>query len=607
MNKPIPILTAFLVAVGSLAAAAGGCELIASVDRNMIPGTGGSGGGTGGSTTTTTTTTTTTGTGGTCPGGAMACQTPADCPSAVNDCVAATCPGGCCGTTNQPSGMACTSNNGKVCDGNGNCVACVMASDCAAQASLCKVNTCASNTCGTMNAPADTTCSDNGGVVCDGSGTCASMHCADNVKDADETDIDCGGASCSPCANTKGCMVATDCASGFCSGTTCTACAMDADCASGKWCDLSNNGGTCTKTANQGGACSAGDQCASGHCVDGVCCDTACNGTCQACTMALTGQADGTCANETAGKPAPAGQCSANGACGNTGNCAAGGVCEQTAMGVPCGAPSCNNGQLTPAGSCNGSGTCTPGSAMACAGGFICASMTACKTACAADTDCESASSYCANPGASGTCVPKGGDGAACSANDQCSSGLCGTNGGTHCCKAGTTCPATVAACGTTDCTNTGVCNYPDSTVAPASLQTPHDCQKVVCNGSGGDTVVTDTSDTPVSTTLCLINGVCNGNVPQFDPAPTGTDCTGDNNPPNHVCGNTGNGNIAGACVQCNDDGDCLAIQDAGSLVCDTSQGKCLSCVSNGGTVGSAGECASDCCSHACSSGVTCM
>src|SRR5689334_18778447 len=45
-----------------------------------------------------------------------------------------------------------------------------------------------------------------------------------------------------------------------------------------------------------GQPCSDASACGTGQCVDGVCCDSPCTGTCQACTAALTGQTDGTCA-----------------------------------------------------------------------------------------------------------------------------------------------------------------------------------------------------------------------------------------------------------------------------------------------------------------------
>jgi hypothetical protein len=66
------------------------------------------------------------------------------------------------------------------------------------------------------------------------------------------------------------------------------------------------------------------------------------------------------------------------------------------------------------------------------------------------------------------------------------------------------------------------------------------------------------------------VNPACAGSplAPSFTPAPTGTDCTVDNKPPRHVCGDTTNSFIAGVCVQCNTFADCLSLNDAGTLSC---------------------------------------
>jgi hypothetical protein len=115
--------------------------------------------------------------------------------------------------------------------------------------------------------------------------------------------------------------------------------------------------------------------------------------------------------------------------------------------------------------------------------------------------------------------------------------------------------------------------------VAPAALQTPGDCQKVVCNGSGGTTSVDDPTDLPApASTACLINPSCCGPsplTPCYTDAPTGTPCTSGSDPSATVCGNTTISNIAGTCVECNTNSDCLAINDAGTLACNTSMGLC--------------------------------
>jgi hypothetical protein len=120
---------------------------------------------------------------------------------------------------------------------------------------------------------------------------CAS--CTDGVQDGDETAVDCGGAHCPPCANTKSCDVPADCESGWCEslscfvchGGVCEACSMDTQCATGDFCDLTNNGGTCTPQKVNGTTCTAADQCTSGLCAFTPCgCfDNVCP-VCHACT-----------------------------------------------------------------------------------------------------------------------------------------------------------------------------------------------------------------------------------------------------------------------------------------------------------------------------------
>ncbi len=101
--------------------------------------------------------------------------------------------------------------------------ACANAGDCTPTGTICSVNTCDNECCGTINATLGTLCTDNGGVVCTGNGTCTASHCMDGIKDANETDVDCGG-SCPPCAYGEQCLVNGDCATAFCApGSTCGA------------------------------------------------------------------------------------------------------------------------------------------------------------------------------------------------------------------------------------------------------------------------------------------------------------------------------------------------------------------------------------------------
>ena len=311
----------------------------------------------------------------------------------------------------------------------------------------------------------------------------------------------CGSAACSGSALTNGatcngtgtCVAGSSgaCPGGFlcASATACkTACTSVADCVSPNQCMNPGASGTCLPGAASGTPCSTGSQCANGLCVNNFCCSTACNGTCQACAASLTGTINGTCANMNMGSPAPVGQCTAAPPCGNTGNCAFGGVCEEKASGTVCGgAAACTGSTLTTASTCTGSGTCASGTTGACAGGFVCASTTACLTSCGSDPDCASASNYCLNPGSTGTCVAKSGQGSPCTATDQCTSGLSCASG--FCCNSA--CTSTCMACSAalTGGTNGTCANVSPGTAAPAGQCTAAAMSTCGnngnCNGSG--------------------------------------------------------------------------------------------------------------------------
>jgi hypothetical protein len=403
------------------------------------------------------------------------------------------------------------------------------ASACPTTGTACSVPTCGGNACVDVSAALGTACNDSGGVVCDGNGACTAAHCNDHVIDADETDVDCGG-SCGPCGPAATCVGNTDC-------TT-------------KRCQL----GHCVKLAD-GATCDDVVECGSGHCVGGLCCDTACSGTCQACDAVHTGGSNGTCAAITTGLAAPAGQCTMGDACGNTGLCGVGGACQQGSTLTSCGTPSCLDGELVAGSFCTGTGSCDTMTAAPCPG--------------------HDTGSYCSNPGPSGTCVSRSAAGGACASNDQCTSGLCGpSGGGTHCCTS--LCPSSLAACGATDCDGSGACVYPGTGVAPAVLQTPRDCQKIVCDGSGSDSAADDMSDLPVPSDACQTQPACTGTplAPSFTPAAGGTDCTSTDFPTTGVCGPI-NSQFEATCVECNNDFDCLRIQPAGTLTCDLSTHAC--------------------------------
>ena len=329
------------------------------------------------------------------------------------------CDAGQCGFTLAAAGAPCAYDGGKVCDGQGSCVECTLASQCA-------------------------------GGVCQNN-ICAEPGCVDGVKNGDETDVDCGG-SCAPCVNGKICSVADDCVSGICNGT-CQPCASDAACPQDHYCDGT---GTCKPTKVNGDVCTASAQCQSGHCPaqDGVCCGTACSGSCEACMLAKTGDVNGSCAAVNANTD-PDQECSDQGAqtCGSNDSGCNGNdgapACNLYPSGTQCAPSSCSAGQESEASHCDGLGTCTAGGIALCApyvcdgNGAACLSSCSQNSHCASGFECEAPDCTPVCPPATvkcnGTCIDPLSDETYCGADnscqgyttcgggDQCESGICTT------------------------------------------------------------------------------------------------------------------------------------------------------------------------------------
>ena len=64
--------------------------------------------------------------------GGYSCATPAECPDVPLVCEAWTCPAGTCELANASEGSSCSDNGGQVCDARGNCVECVADGQCSA-------------------------------------------------------------------------------------------------------------------------------------------------------------------------------------------------------------------------------------------------------------------------------------------------------------------------------------------------------------------------------------------------------------------------------------------------------------------------------------------
>jgi hypothetical protein len=118
-------------------------------------------------------------------------------------------------------------------------------------------------------------------------------------------------------------------------------CSTNQDCVAPLVCDVGQ--GTCGPPKKDvGQPCAMGGECQSSSCVSGFCCNEACDGRCRACAKAVTGAADGTCANVAAGTAPPrAADCPVQAPCGNNGLCDGAGGCQRTGDGTRCGTYCC--------------------------------------------------------------------------------------------------------------------------------------------------------------------------------------------------------------------------------------------------------------------------
>lgn len=273
------------------------------------------------------------------------------------------------------------------------------------------------------------TCGDEGGQ-CNGAGGCAvwasgtvcqAASCAGPTAIAADTCV--AGACTAPVPASINCAP-YECVAGTCTKT----CNVDTDCASAvtDYC----NAHVCTARLTNGSACNAAveaSQCLSNNCVDGFCCNSACTSQCQACSNALTGNANGVCTTVVAGVPDPSHTCAVAtpSTCGTNGLCAANGACQDYSPATACGptGPSCTGGVATMPGSCSGNGSCND--TVSCSP-YVCGATT-CLTACGAqitgDASCVPGD-YCDGVGP-GVCRPKESHGVACTFGDQCTSGVC--------------------------------------------------------------------------------------------------------------------------------------------------------------------------------------
>ncbi len=153
--------------------------------------------------------------------------------------------------------------------GSGGSGECVLSTDCPGEDNQCSKRSCVNQKC-SMKIEASGTSCDSGGTVCDGKGSCV------------------------------GCLIDQDCP-----GTD----------------DYCADDNSCLPQLASAEPCTGDNSCQSGSCSDGVCCDNPCSGVCEACVLAKTGAADGTCAPISSGTD-PDDDCPGTQLCDGAGSCA---------------------------------------------------------------------------------------------------------------------------------------------------------------------------------------------------------------------------------------------------------------------------------------------
>lgn len=307
------LLTAAALSAVAMSALVTGCELIASVDRSIIEGSGGGSTGTGGTGGSLTTSTSSTGGGGgtsTSTGG-VACVDPAkDCPAPPNECVTAICDANkLCAVSNVAADTVTTTQTAGdckkvVCDGNGATKAIDDNADINDDTKECTVDTCAAGVPANTPKPVSTACGAPGGTTkCDAAGDCV------------------------------GCIDITDCGTPpACKVNTCTAgkCGV-ADAAEASACD-------------DGNKCTQSDSCQAGACVGSN--PVVCTALDQCHDAGVCAQATGVCSPSLPKGDGSA--CDDNNACTQTDSCTAG-ICTGSSP-IVCPAPD----------QCHDMGTCSP-------------------------------------------------------------------------------------------------------------------------------------------------------------------------------------------------------------------------------------------------------
>ena len=486
----------------------------------------------------------------------------ADTAESDTTCISYTCANGTKKTTFATSSTLCSDHGGRVCDGQGVCVACVGSGDCPGTDSECQTRTCDFNACGASNKLAGTAltqqrsgdCQRN---VCDGNGGTTS------VADNNDTPVD--GNACTQDLCTSGVPTNPFLPAGAsCNqdgGIKCNAMGQCVACLSPS--DCPNPGNECKTPTCTAGACGfsfvAGGTPLANQ-TPGDCQVLQCDGNGGTTSVADNNDTpvDGnTCTRDvcTSGVPTNPPQ-SARAICNQNG----GSMCDGAGQCVGCLSPSdCPN----PGNECK-TPTCTAGTC-----GF---SFVAGGTPLANQTPGDCQVLQCNGNGGTTSVADNNDtpvDNNACT-QDLCIGGIptnpllsegtsCNQDGGIKCnalgqcvgCLSPSDCPGVDNDCKTRTCT-AGKCDmsFTASGIPLSSQQTAGDCHTVQCNGYGGALNVIDDSDTPLEDGNACTTEICSNGSPSYPPKGTMAPC-GQNG--GSMCDG------AGHCVQCLLGPDCAS------------------------------------------------
>lgn len=178
-------------------------------------------------------------------GSCVECVAAADCPGQDAACEVRTCIAGNCGIARTPMGTPSSTQtagdcNAIICDGSGGTTSAVDNMDLPIDGNACTADACMGGVPMNPLLPLDSPCTQNGGKVCNGNGECVACNtgnqcaskvcsggkcqaptCVDGIINGAETDLDCGGGVCPACTIGSECLKGTDCVSGVCLDALC--------------------------------------------------------------------------------------------------------------------------------------------------------------------------------------------------------------------------------------------------------------------------------------------------------------------------------------------------------------------------------------------------